>query len=139
MYLAQLLGVETSFSLHCKLDQYVRSPCTLHKIARIDFPAKSGCCVAYLGGDDGCLYPSVTGDPYSPETWSVGHLIDQDLLMKWAALIGRKLSSLERTTVTDCLFHKRKMRFEEDTIVLEAPLATVIRRMIYPDKEKKPI
>ena len=78
----------------------------------------------------------MTGDPYSPETWSVGHLIDQDLLMKWAALIGRKLSSLERTTVKDCLFHKRKMRFEEDTIVLEAPLATVIRRMIYPDKEK---
>ena len=63
---------------------------------------------------------------------SVQNTCITSLLMKWAALIGRKLSSLERTTVKDCLFHKRKMRFEEDTIVLEAPLATVIRRMIYP-------
>lgn len=88
------------------------------------------------GGDDGQILPRVDGEPLEPTTWRIKPVVPKKLLEKYIACIGRSLSSYDELPLSKAPFHKRIMRVSYGTVVLEAPLSTVIRRMVYPDKEK---
>ena len=88
------------------------------------------------GGDDGQILPRVDGEPLDPTTWKLRPVVLRGLLEKYIACIGRSLSSYDELPLSKAPFHKRIMRVAYGTVILEAPLSTVIRRMVYPDKEK---
>ena len=56
---------------------------------------------------------------------------------KYVALIGRRLSSCELVRLREFVFHKRIITFSPSRVPIKcAPAEAVMRRMVYPDKER---